>query len=38
VLGAIGREIGIEKIERNAADSGAPDACGEFTIGKLDMH
>jgi hypothetical protein len=34
VLGAIGGDVRIEKIELNAADDGAPDARGDFTIGK----
>jgi len=38
VLWTIGREIGIEEIELNAADRGAPNACGDCTIGKRDVN
>jgi hypothetical protein len=36
VLRTISGEIGIEEIELNAADGGAPDAGSDFAIGKLD--
>jgi hypothetical protein len=36
VLRTIGGEIGIEEIELNAADGGAPNACGDCAIGKFD--
>jgi hypothetical protein len=34
----IGGEIGIEEIELNAADSGAPNACSDCAIGKRDVN
>ena len=40
MVGAIGGDIRIEKIELNAANDGTPDASGDFTIGKgdVDLH